>query len=74
MRLRGIDRLRVVDASVMPNFVGGNINAVVIIIAEKAADLTSVIPPLPGSRSNPGSSIAIPAQASAACLLLGVEP
>ena len=39
MRVHGIGGLRVVDASVFPDLVGGNINAPVIMIAEKAADL-----------------------------------
>jgi 4-pyridoxate dehydrogenase len=39
LRVRGVESLRVADAAVMPDLVGGNINATVIAIAEKAADL-----------------------------------
>ena len=39
LRVIGVDALRVVDGSVMPDLVGGNINAPIIMIAEKAADL-----------------------------------
>lgn len=39
LRVHGLDRLRIVDASVMPDIIGGNTAAPTIAIAEKAADL-----------------------------------
>jgi choline dehydrogenase-like flavoprotein len=46
LRVRGVDGLRVIDASAMPDLVSGNINACVMMIAEKGADLVLDRPPL----------------------------
>ena len=47
LRVAWIEGLRVADASVFPSIIGGNPNAVVVMVAEKAADMLLARVPLP---------------------------
>jgi choline dehydrogenase-like flavoprotein len=50
LRVRGLEGLRVGDASVLPTITTGPVNAAVVAIAERAADLIAGRRPLPAAR------------------------
>jgi choline dehydrogenase len=60
LRVRGVDGLRVVDASAFPAVTRGNTNAPVIMLAERAADLLNApgVPPVQRATPREGQSVA----------------
>jgi choline dehydrogenase-like flavoprotein len=52
MKVRGIEKLRVVDGSALPDLTSAHINSTILMMAEKASDMIRGKDPLPAEHVN----------------------